>query len=117
MVRRSAFEQVGGFDDTLAVAYNDVDLCLRLRQSGLRNVWTPFAELYHFESASRGADTQGPARARLLAEATVLRARWQAVLDADPCFNANLSLDRPDFALAWPPRHAAPWWTDTAVRP
>ena len=110
MVRKTAFERVGGFDEALAVAYNDVDFCLRLRQCGLRNVWTPFAELYHFESASRGADTSGTARERLLVEAEVMRARWNGALHADPYFNANLSLDRPDFALAYPPRHAAPWW-------
>jgi GT2 family glycosyltransferase len=110
LVRKAACEDVGGFDEALAVAYNDVDLCLRLRQSGLRNVWTPFAELYHFESASRGADTQGTARARLLTEAELLRTRWKDALDADPYFNPNLSLDRPDFALAYPPRYAARWW-------
>src|SRR5688572_11971861 len=110
MVRKAAFEAVGGFDEALAVAYNDVDLCLRLRQSGLRNVWTPFAELYHFESASRGTDAQGTARARLLTEAGLLRTRWKDALDADPYFNPNLSLDRPDFALAYPPRYAARWW-------
>jgi len=110
MVRKKAFEGVGGFDEALAVAYNDVDLCLRLRQAGLRNVWTPFAELYHFESASRGADTQGAARARLLSEAELLRTRWSDALDADPYFNPNLSLDRPDFALAYPPRYATRWW-------
>ena len=110
MVRKAAFDRVGGFDEALAVAYNDVDLCLRLRQSGLRNVWTPFAELYHFESASRGADTRGSARARLLSEAELLRTRWKDQLDADPYFNPNLSLDRPDFALAYPPRYTARWW-------
>jgi GT2 family glycosyltransferase len=110
MVRKMAFERVGGFDEALAVAYNDVDFCLRLRHAGLRNVWTPFAELYHYESASRGADTKGTARERLLSEAEVLRTRWKDALDADPYFNPNLSLDRPDFSLAYPPRHAAPWW-------
>jgi GT2 family glycosyltransferase len=110
MVRKSVFDEVGGFDDALAVAYNDVDLCLRLGRRGLRNVWTPFAELYHFESATRGADVRGDARARLLAEAQVVRQRWRDVLDADPYFNPNLSLERPDFALAHPPRHAASWW-------
>ena len=110
MVRKAAFEHVGGFDEGLAVAYNDVDFCLRLRQSGLRNVWTPFAELYHFESASRGADTQGTARTRLQSEAELLRRRWKEALAADPYFNPNLSLDRPDFALAYPPRYVARWW-------
>ncbi|HET9358599.1 MAG TPA: glycosyltransferase family 2 protein [Vicinamibacterales bacterium] len=110
MVRKKVFDEVGGFDEALAVAYNDVDLCLRLGRRGLRNVWTPFAELYHFESATRGTDVRGEARARLLAEAQVVRQRWRDVLGADPYFNPNLSLERPDFALAYPPRHTASWW-------
>jgi GT2 family glycosyltransferase len=110
MVRKSVFDEVGGFDEALAVAYNDVDFCLRLGGRGLRNVWTPFAELYHFESATRGADVRGEARTRLLAEAQAVRQRWRGVLGADPYFNPNLSLERPDFALAYPPRHTASWW-------
>jgi hypothetical protein len=115
MVRKSVFDEVGGFDEALAVAYNDVDLCLRLERRGLRNVWTPFAELYHFESATRGADTGGDARTRLLAEGQVVRERWRDVLGADPYFNPNLSLERPDFALAHPPRHTTSWWQVRAV--
>ena len=68
VMRKTAFDAVGGFDETFAVAYNDVDLCLRLMSHGFRNVWTPFAELYHFESLSRGDDSEGANRARFLAE-------------------------------------------------
>jgi GT2 family glycosyltransferase len=110
VVRKALFVDVGGFDEQLAVAYNDVDLCLRLRARGLRNVWTPFAELYHFESASRGRDTSGPARAGFVLESRLMKERWGQALDADPYFNPNLSLSRADFGLAYPPRHARRWW-------
>jgi GT2 family glycosyltransferase len=111
VVRKTVFDAVGGFDETLAVAYNDVDFCLRLGARGLRNVWTPFAELYHFESVSRGDDTQGASRERFLAESRLMRDRWQGLLDADPYYNPNLSLTRADLGLASPPRHARRWWT------
>jgi GT2 family glycosyltransferase len=110
VLRKSTFDAVGGFDETLAVAYNDVDLCLRLMARGFRNVWTPFAELYHYESVSRGDDSQGASRPRFLAESQLMRDRWQPLLDADPYYNPNLSLTRADFGLAYPPRHARPWW-------
>jgi GT2 family glycosyltransferase len=110
VMRKTVFDMVGGFDETLAVAYNDVDLCLRLMARGFRNVWTPFAELYHFESLSRGDDSQGPSRPRFLAESQLMRERWQPLLDADPYYNPNLSLMRVDFGLAFPPRHARAWW-------
>jgi GT2 family glycosyltransferase len=110
VVRKTMYDAVGGFDETLAVAYNDVDFCLRLRDRGLRNVWTPFAELYHFESVSRGDDTRGAARPRFLIESQLMKERWRDLLNADPYFNPNLSLMRADFGLAYPPRHARRWW-------
>jgi len=110
VIRKSTFEAVGGFDEMLAVAYNDVDLCLRLGAKGFRNVWTPFAELYHFESISRGDDLQGENRPRFLAESQAMRDRWQGLLTADPYYNPNLSLTRADLWLAYPPRHRRPWW-------
>jgi GT2 family glycosyltransferase len=109
VVRKAVFDQVGGFDESLAVAYNDVDLCLRIRACGLRNVWTPFAELYHFESESRGDDVVS-GRAGFLVESAIIRDRWGDLLDADPYFNPNLSLKRTDFGLAYPPRHRHKWW-------
>jgi GT2 family glycosyltransferase len=109
VVRKALFHEVGGFDETLAVAYNDVDLCLRIGARGLRNVWTPFAELYHYESVSRGDDLRS-ARAGFLVESRMIRERWGELLNADPYFNPNLSLKRPDFGLAYPPRHRRQWW-------
>ena len=111
VVRKQLFIDVGGFDERLAVAYNDVDFCLRLRARGLRNVWTPFAELYHFEGFSRGKDdASAPVRPGFVAESELLKDRWANLLNEDPYFNPNLSLDRPDFSLAYPPRHVRKWW-------
>jgi len=109
VVRKALFLEVGGFDETLAIAYNDVDLCLRIGAKGLRNVWTPFAELYHYESVSRGDDLRS-GRAGFLVESGMIRERWGKLLHADPYFNPNLSLKRPDFGLAYPPRHTRKWW-------
>ena len=110
VLRKDTFEAVGGFDEALAVAYNDVDLCLRLGARGFRNVWTPYAELYHFESVSRGDDLHGANLPRFLAESQAMRDRWQGQLDADPYYNPNLSLTRADLWFAYPPRHPRPWW-------
>ena len=109
-VRRELFQQVGGFDEReLTVAYNDVDFCLKLRSLGLRNVWTPFVELYHRESATRGHDTTPDKQRRFEAEKAVIRRKWQAWLDHDPAYNPNLTDSRSDFSLAWPPRAWKPW--------
>ena len=110
VIRKTTFDAVGGFDEALAVAYNDVDLCLRLGVEGFRNVWTPFAEMYHFESISRGDDLQGASRPRFLAESQAMRDRWKGLLTADPYYNPNLSLTRADLWLAYPPRYTRPWW-------
>lgn len=104
VLRRAAFDAVGGLDEALAVAFNDVDLCLRLRVAGYRNVWTPHARLVHAESATRGDDLRPDKRARLQREADFMRARWGALLDDDPAYNPNLSLDGEAFALATSPR-------------
>lgn len=107
VVRRDAFMAVGGLDEALAVAFNDVDFCLRLRAAGYRNVWTPHARLVHRESASRGPDTHPERYQRLLREAALMRARWGALLEDDPAYNPNLSLDGEAFALADRPRPRA----------
>ena len=93
----------------LPVAFNDVDLCLRIRELGYRIVWTPYAELYHHESASRGSDTRPDTIGRFNSEANYMRKRWGLVLDHDPYYNPNLGLDRSDFGLAFPPRVDRPW--------
>jgi GT2 family glycosyltransferase len=104
MVRRATYLEVGGLDERLAVAFNDVDLCLRLREAGYRNIWTPFAELYHHESASRGHDDTPEKRARFVAEVEAMHARWGELLQRDPAYNPNLSLEDECYALAFPPR-------------
>jgi GT2 family glycosyltransferase len=112
-IRRQVYEEVGGLDaENLPVSFNDVDLCLRLRERGLRIVWTPFAQLYHLESASRGKDRTVEQIDRASREADFMRARWGAVLDNDPFYNANF--DRIDhcFRLAVPARRPRPWRGD-----
>jgi hypothetical protein len=109
-VRRCVFEEVGGFDEThLSIAYNDLDLCLRIAARGYRNLWTPYAELYHQESASRGDDDTPAKRARFRQEIEYMRKRWGTVLRHDPAYNPNLSLDGESFTLAFPPRTRKPW--------
>ena len=105
MVRRQSYLDVGGMDEiALAVAFNDVDLCLKLLEAGYRNLWTPHATLYHHESASRGSDLSGPQAARFEKELAHMRHRWAARLDRDPYWNPNLSPHTRDILLAFPPR-------------
>ncbi|MGY8718629.1 MAG: glycosyltransferase family 2 protein [Verrucomicrobiia bacterium] len=105
VIRRETFVEVGGFDeDQLAVAFNDIDFCLRVQRAGYRNLWTPFAELYHHESASRGIEDSPEKLDRFAGEISVMRERWTAVLDRDPAYNPNLSAEFEDFSLAVPPR-------------
>lgn len=103
-IRREVFEEVGGFDETLAVAFNDVDLCLRMQAAGYRNLYTPYAELYHHESASRGYEDTPEKMQRFQREADILRERWMQILLNDPYYNPNLTLSGEPFTLAWPPR-------------
>jgi glycosyltransferase involved in cell wall biosynthesis len=108
VIRREAWEEINGFDEaSLPNVLNDVDLCLRLRAAGWDVVWTPYAELFHSESTSRGLDNEGP-RAEAYAQAVAwMQTRWGVVgLRDDPYYNPNLSLDAEDFSLAWPPRVA-----------
>jgi GT2 family glycosyltransferase len=104
VVRRALFEQVGGLDERLTVAFNDIDLCLRIREAGYRNLWTPFAELVHHESLSRGADDTPEKRARFESEVMLMQSRWGEALLADPAYNPNLTLAATDFGYAFPPR-------------
>jgi GT2 family glycosyltransferase len=117
-LRREVFEAVDGFDETnLSIGYNDVDLCLRIREKGLRIVWTPFSELYHLESASRGADIAPEAMERLRQETAYMKRRWGHVLEADPYYNPNLSLARNDFGIDAPPRRLHPWKRELSLMP
>lgn len=100
VVRRDVFASVGGFDEeSLPVAFNDVDLCLKVLRQGYRNLWTPFAELYHHESKSRGLDDTPEKKARFDRECGIMLDRWGPTLAADPSYNQNLSRHRTDFSL------------------
>jgi GT2 family glycosyltransferase len=114
-VRRGVFLDAGGLDAAnLAVAFNDVDFCLRLRERGLRIVWTPFAELFHHESATRGSDEVPATAARFAREAEYMRRRWGPLLDDDPFYNPNFSLAA-SYRLG-EPRRTAPWLQRPSTR-
>ncbi|WP_294351701.1 glycosyltransferase family 2 protein [uncultured Clostridium sp.] len=99
MVKKSVFDEVNGLDESFEVAYNDVDFCLRVLETGRVNVWTPYAELYHYESKSRGVDDLAT-NERFQGEFKRFRERYADFLEkGDPYYNANLTLDREDFSL------------------
>lgn len=100
MVSRELFEKAGGLDEAFAVSLNDVDFCIKLREMGYLNVFTPFAELYHYESISRGLDDKGEKARRYNEESERFRTKWKETLEkGDPYYNPNFSLDRSDFSL------------------
>jgi hypothetical protein len=110
LVRRTVFEAVGGLNERdLAVAFNDIDLCLAIRSAGWRIVYTPFAELLHLESATRGAEDTVAKKARFAKECAFMKRKWGPLLEQDPYYNLNLSLDSEDFSLAASPRVKRPW--------
>lgn len=104
-VRRAVFDEVGGLDEEhLPIAFNDIDFCLRVGERGYRTVWTPHAELFHLESASRGSDVAPQRKERFERERALFAWRWQSVLERDPYYNLNLTIGREDFAIAFPRR-------------
>ncbi len=110
LVRRDVFQEVGGLDEqNLAVAFNDVDFCLRIRERGYLVTWTPHAQLYHLESISRGSDFTPERRPAFEREIAYMERRWRDLLPADPYFNPNLSLSHTDPTPAFPPRVTPPW--------
>jgi GT2 family glycosyltransferase len=110
VMRKSVFDETGGFDeDGLKVAYNDVDLCLKIRAAGYRIVWTPHAELTHFECATRGATVSAHAIHRELREIATMKKRWGKAFGDDPFYNPNLTIDTVFCGLATPPRVKKPW--------
>lgn len=104
VVRKSVYFEVGGLDDTLTVAFNDVDFCLKVRDAGYRNVWTPYAELYHHESLSRGYEITRERRKRFRSEITFMKEKWGGALECDPFYSPHLTLDREDFSIRRPKR-------------
>jgi glycosyltransferase involved in cell wall biosynthesis len=105
VIRKSVYLEAGGFDENqLKVAFNDVDFCLKVQSLGYRNLYTPFAELVHHESASRGTEDTPEKILRFGKEIEFIKARWGAQLLNDPAYNPNFSLNSENFALANPPR-------------
>lgn len=110
LTHRALYQQLGGLDEhNLTVAFNDVDFCLRIREAGYRVVYTPYAELYHYESVSRGKDDNPVKQARSKLEVQYMRKRWADVIERDPFYNPNLSYTKPDFSLGKYPRLDWPW--------
>lgn len=109
-IKKTVFEELGGFDaENLGTAYNDADLCLRAWEKGYRTVYTPYALLYHHESASRGLENNSEKRNRWQQEADFLSNKWRAMIENDPFYNPALTLLMEDFSLAKPPRYENPW--------
>ena len=102
MVSRFLYEKLGGLDEDFSVALNDVDFCLRVRREGYLNVFTPFAELYHYESKSRGTDKADKNAIRYNQESDRFKLKWEKELAlGDPYYNPNFSLDHSDFTVKW----------------
>nr|MBU2747606.1 glycosyltransferase family 2 protein [Acidithiobacillus montserratensis] len=100
LVRREVYEQVEGLDeDNLKVAFNDVDFCLKVREAGYRNLWTPYAELYHHESISRGSEDTPEKQTRFRKEVEFMQSKWGDALKLDPYYSPNLTKDREDFSI------------------
>ena len=109
MTSRELWDELGGLNQQLAVAYNDVDYCLRARAAGYQVIWTPFAELIHHESLSRGYDEHPTQRDRLAKESDLFVSLWKDSLDDDPAYSPNLTLESTNFSLSDQPRFLSPW--------
>jgi len=100
MVSSEIYRELGGLDENFKISLNDVDFCLKAREKGYLNIFTPFAELYHYESISRGSDAKGKNADRYNREADAFKTKWKAVLEkGDPYYNPNFTLDRSDYSL------------------
>lgn len=110
LTHKDLYLAVGGLDERhLPIAFNDVDYCLKVRNAGWRVIWTPFAELYHHESVSRGKALSRQQQAQAKSELRYMKSRWKYVLKHDPAYNPNLSYERPDFSLSRAPNTVLPW--------
>jgi len=100
LMKKEVFEQAGGFTEELAVAFNDVDLCLKVRKNGYLIVYDPYAKLYHMESKTRGAEDSKEKVRRFQTEIEYMRCHWIDILkNGDPCYNKNLSLTKWNYSL------------------
>jgi glycosyltransferase involved in cell wall biosynthesis len=104
LTKRSVFEEVGGFDENLKIAFNDVDYCLKVRKKNYEIIYTPYAELYHHESITRGANNS-PLKIEIHnKEVHFMLSKWKNTLEYDPYYSINLTIDNEDFSYAFPPR-------------
>jgi glycosyltransferase involved in cell wall biosynthesis/2-polyprenyl-3-methyl-5-hydroxy-6-metoxy-1,4-benzoquinol methylase len=99
MCRRDAFLEVGGFEEQLAIAFNDVDLCFKFLEKGYRNIYLPHVKLYHYESKSRGYEDTPEKQARFKTEIDYIRLKWHSLINHDPCYSPHLTRDREDYSL------------------
>ena len=99
MCRREVFAEIGGFEEKLAIAFNDVDLCLKIVSRGYRNIYLPHVVLYHYESKSRGYEDTPDKQARFAQEVNYMKQKWQEICDRDPCYNPNLTMNHEDYSL------------------
>lgn len=110
MTWKNLFIKIGGFDEVnLPVNFNDVDYCLKLREAGYRIIFTPYVELYHYESLSRGEDLSPESKKRAKRESDFIRKKWQKYIEYDPFYNPNLNYNKPDFNLNSFPKIRKPW--------
>jgi O-antigen biosynthesis protein len=109
-VKKDIFFEVDGFNEnTLKIAFNDIDFCLKILQKGYWNLWTPYVELVHYESATRGLENTPEKISRFNNEANYMIQKWSDLLYNDPAYNLNLSLENTNGSLAFPPRLNKPW--------
>ncbi|WP_025993236.1 glycosyltransferase family 2 protein [Pseudomonas viridiflava] len=105
IVKKSVFQEVGGLNENdLKIAFNDVDLCLKIMDAGYQNIWTPNADLYHHESATRGIEDTPEKVERFMSEVVYMQTKWKDVIANDPFYNPNLTFAAEDFSVAFPPR-------------
>jgi len=105
VVRKSVYQEVGGLDEcNLSVAFNDVDFCLKVRDAGYKNLWTPYAELYHYESVSRGYEDSLEKKERFEKEVIFMQTKWKEIIENDPAYSPNLTIHTTNFSYAFPPR-------------
>nr|MDZ8022213.1 glycosyltransferase [Nostoc sp. SerVER01] len=100
MCRRETFEAIGGFEEELAVAFNDIDLCLKIVEKGYRNIYLPHVLLYHHESKSRGHEDTPAKQARFIKEIMYMQSKWKEFMEHDPCYSPNLSRQVEDFSIS-----------------
>lgn len=100
LIRKTVFDQVKGFDENFAVAFNDVDICMKIHKEGYLIVWTPYAELYHYESKSRGVEDTVEKQRRFASEIKRFRNKWgNELATGDPYYNPNLTLEHENFEI------------------